>query len=236
MSLWPHASEVRIISLHPAAAANFATGRRGRLMLCGGFGHSAPTIKGESASSEGPSVFQQSASSAMTSEGKYSEELAARMTALRPALTRFFLRSVRETADAEDMVHDVYLRIMRRGEMETFEGFTSYAFQTADSVLKDRNRRNVVKQLDRHVPFEPEAHSTGLPGPDRELIARDELRATSIILAQLPERTRAVFVLRRLDGASFSEIGVRLGISISAAEKHMLKAMRHLVAAARDAL
>lgn len=170
----------------------------------------------------------------MTAEGPVSDELAARMTALRPALTRFFLRSIREPADAEDMVQDVFLRIVNRGEMDSFEGFTSYAFLTAASVLRDRNRRSVVRHLDRHVPFETETHATNVPGPERELIARDELRSTSIILAQLPERTRAVFVLRRLDGASYAEIAVRLGISLSSAEKHMLKATRHLLAAMRD--
>lgn len=203
-------------------------------MLCGTSGERAPD-NCESASSAAIRVIHTPVFPVVTHDSRVSAELAARMSALRPALTRFFQRSVRERADAEDLVQDVFLRIVRRGEMETFEGFTNYAFLTATSVLKDRNRRSVVRHLDRHVSFEPETHSTIVPGPDRELIARDELRSTSIVLAQLPERTRSVFVLRRLDGASFAEIGVRLGISVSSAEKHMLKATRHLIAAARDA-
>ena len=49
-------------------------------------------------------------------------------------------------------------------------------------------------------------------------------------LMKLPERTRAVFLLRRLEGMSYSEIAIRLGVSVSAAEKHMLRAVRHLLA------
>lgn len=188
---------------------------------------------GEVLTRETPMPSEAAAGLPMTS-GLISDELASRMAALRPALTRFFLRSVRNAADAEDMVQDVYLRIVRRGELESYEGLVSYAFTTADSVAKDRNRRGVVRHFDRHVPIEPEGIASEDPGPERELLARDELRATSIALAQLPERTRSVFVLRRLDGASFAEIGVRLGISLSAAEKHMLKATRHLLAAMRE--
>jgi len=47
-------------------------------------------------------------------------------------------------------------------------------------------------------------------------------------LLELPERTRVVFVLRRLENLSYSEIGLRLGLSVSAVEKHMLRAVRHL--------
>jgi RNA polymerase sigma factor (sigma-70 family) len=51
----------------------------------------------------------------------------------------------------------------------------------------------------------------------------------------LPERTRTVFVLRRLEGQSYREISLRLGLSVSAVEKHMLRAVRHLLARAGDA-
>ena len=164
------------------------------------------------------------------------EELAVRLVALRPALTRYFLRAINDRTDAEDLVQEVFLRIVRRGELDSYAGFTSYMFLTADSVLKDRNRRRVVRLAGQHVSFDPDVHTGELPSLDRELDARDELRATSTALAQLPERTRSVFTLRRLDGLSFAEIAARLGISVSAAEKHMLRAMRHLLAATRGDL
>jgi RNA polymerase sigma-70 factor (ECF subfamily) len=51
---------------------------------------------------------------------------------------------------------------------------------------------------------------------------------------ELPARTRDVFVLRRLEGLPYNEIAKRLGLSVSAVEKHMLRATRHLVARVGD--
>ena len=42
-------------------------------------------------------------------------------------------------------------------------------------------------------------------------------------------------MLRRLEGMPFSEIAVRLGISVSSAEKDMHGAIRHVVARAGEA-
>lgn len=155
------------------------------------------------------------------------------MRALYDPLIRYFSRAVRDRTEAEDLAQDVCVRILRRGELETLDHFTAYVFQVADSVLKDRHRRRVVRHSDHEAVFDPETYRDPSPGPEQQLLARDALRTTSILLAQLPERARAVFVLRRLDGLSFAEIARRLGISVSAVEKNMARATRHLIAGAR---
>ena len=58
-------------------------------------------------------------------------------------------------------------------------------------------------------------------------------RATAALL-ELPDRTRIIFVLRRLEGMKYSEIAHKLGISVSAVEKHMLRAMSYLTERMRD--
>ena len=44
----------------------------------------------------------------------------------------------------------------------------------------------------------------------------------------LPAQYRIVFVLRRLEGYKHGEIARHLGISVSAVEKHMVRAIGHL--------
>jgi RNA polymerase sigma-70 factor (ECF subfamily) len=51
----------------------------------------------------------------------------------------------------------------------------------------------------------------------------------------MPERTRAIFLLKRLDGLRHQAIATQLGISVSAVEKHMVRAIEHLMAHAGDA-
>ena len=47
-------------------------------------------------------------------------------------------------------------------------------------------------------------------------------------LEELPPRTRQVFVLCRIEGMRQKGVAKRLGVSVSAIEKHMIKAIAHL--------
>jgi RNA polymerase sigma-70 factor (ECF subfamily) len=157
---------------------------------------------------------------------------ARRSEALRGALIRFFQRYVRDSDEADDLVQEVFLRIVKRGSCDQLQSLDGYIFQTASSVLKDRSRRRRTRHSDRHVSFEPEVHSGMTAGPDSLLLSRETLLEVSRVLLELPENTRQVFVLRRLEEMPYREIALRLGISVSAVEKHMLRAVRHLIARA----
>jgi RNA polymerase sigma factor (sigma-70 family) len=64
--------------------------------------------------------------------------------------------------------------------------------------------------------------------PERLLRGREDLQAATASLLCLPERTRTVFILRRLEGQKYRDIAQHLGISVSAVEKHMIRAIEHL--------
>lgn len=160
--------------------------------------------------------------------------LAGRSVSLRNALARYFQRRVRDTSEVDDLVQEVFLRIVRRGAAGELEKLEGYVFKTAASVLTDRERRRKVRQASRHVPFEPEIHAGETPGPERMLIGLETLEAVGVALLELSERTRRVFILRRIEGLSSPEIARRLGISPSGVEKHLLKAVRHILARTRD--
>jgi RNA polymerase sigma-70 factor (ECF subfamily) len=61
------------------------------------------------------------------------------------------------------------------------------------------------------------------------LLGKERLVRATAVLLELPERTRVIFVLRRLEGMRFNDIAARLGISVSAVEKHMQRAITHLM-------
>ncbi len=63
---------------------------------------------------------------------------------------------------------------------------------------------------------------------EQALSSRQELEAVSAALEELGERTRKVFVLCRLDGMKHTQIAALLGISLSAVEKHLVRAFAHL--------
>ncbi len=147
---------------------------------------------------------------------------------VRSWLTRYFRRRVQNVAEIEDMVQDVFTRMVARDSTEPVEHLGGYVLKTATSVLTDWIRRRSSHAASQHVAFEPDLHGEEDIGPDRILGGKEELQVATLVLLQLPERTRTVFVLRRLEGWKFQDIAAHLGISVSAVEKHMVKAVAQL--------
>lgn len=146
----------------------------------------------------------------------------------RSSLVRYFSRRFRDASEIEDMVQEVFVRLLRRGEIENVEQLGGYVFQTAQSVVTDRFRRRRSHCVDNHEEFNGQDHGIVDFTPERVLESKQNLRRAITILLELPERTRIVFVLRRLEDMKYSEIATRLGISVSAVEKHMQRAVAHL--------
>ncbi|WP_454716676.1 RNA polymerase sigma factor [Caulobacter segnis] len=147
----------------------------------------------------------------------------------RGKLLGWLRRRVPDPTEAEDLLQDTFLRVTQREAPEGVTHFEGYLYRTAESVLADRYRRRSVRRADAHVALEPEVHRTEDADALRALLARERLRAVSASLMTLPERTRAVFVLRRLEGLRYGEIATRLKVSLSTVEKDMARAIDHLM-------
>lgn len=126
------------------------------------------------------------------------------------------------------MVQDVFARMVARDSSEPVEHLGGYVMKTASSVLADRARLRATHGAGLHVPLDAELHGEDEIDPARIFSARQALHAATVALLGLPERTRTVFVLRRLEGQAFREIASHLGISVSAVEKHLVRAIKHL--------
>jgi RNA polymerase sigma-70 factor (ECF subfamily) len=149
--------------------------------------------------------------------------LTERSRTFRAALTRYFRRRLPGASDIEDLVQEVFLRIVKRGDSDQLDQFGSYMFQTAANVMKDRRRRRQVREADLHISLEPDLHAAASPDPERVILGQEALRATTRKLMSLPERARRVFALRRLEGLPIKDIAERLGVSPSTVEKDLQK-------------
>ncbi len=161
-------------------------------------------------------------------------DLDARSRSLRGTLARYFRRRLPHTHEVDDLVQEVFLRIVRRGDSQNLDRFEGYVFETAASVLKDRFRRRRVRMSAAHVAFEPDLHGQTDVSPEQTVLAREALRSTTRAIMALPERTRTIFVLRRLEGLSHPEIARRLGLSLSTVEKHIQRAAKQLLSLGED--
>ena len=143
---------------------------------------------------------------------------------------RQFLRArVRNTADIQDIIQEVFLRLLRVPRRETIRIPEAYIFTIARNAA--REHRLGSARAESFVDLD-EALCDSLPGPEPdpvlEVAAQQCAAVVEDALRQMAPKPRATFLLYRRDGLSMDEISERLGISRPMAKKYLVKALAHL--------
>jgi RNA polymerase sigma-70 factor (ECF subfamily) len=144
------------------------------------------------------------------------------------ALRRFFSRRIRIESDIDDLIQDVYFRLLRRGGIQDISRVEPYIFRTANSVLRDYVRRRATHYAQSHECANDDLRDEN-PSPEHVLIMKENIAQFAGALLELPERTRIIFILSRVNKFDYCTIAGLQGISVSAVEKHIAKALAYLV-------
>lgn len=142
-------------------------------------------------------------------------------------LAGYLTRRLGSAGSASDVLHDTYLRLQALGAVPGLDNPRAYLFRIADNIALDRVRADLRRQR-RFVHDETaEQRPSEAPSAEAVLEHKQRLRLLAAAIAELPPRCREVFLLHKRDGLSHGEIARRLGISRSAVEKHVMKALAH---------
>ena len=151
----------------------------------------------------------------------------------RARLKRFFRIRTRSECDAEDLVQDTFVRLIQQQHACEREVSDAYVFTVAENLLRDRARRARVRG--QTVSFHGDRTEQLLdipceePSAERVLLGKDEVSRVMDALGELTVQTRSIFILCRIEGMPQRAVACQLGISVSAVEKHVMKALHHLV-------
>lgn len=146
------------------------------------------------------------------------------------ALLRYLKRRVGHEL-APDIAQEVFLRASSSRLLPDLANPGGFLHRIAINILIDRQRRTRCR-----IPTLPLAENIDAPCPPEqewELEACDLRSSLARALAALPQRTRTIFVMHRFDELSYREIERKLGLSASAVEYHMMKALAHVRATVR---
>ena len=146
----------------------------------------------------------------------------------RQALIAFFVRRMHNHAEAEDLTQEVLIRVMERGAAIDERGPDAYVFQVATNLLRDRSRRLKVRSAYRSGFGVIDANRVEELDPDRVIQARHTLAIILGALNELPDRTRNIFILFRLENMKQREIAETLRLSVRTVEQHVIRASVHL--------
>jgi RNA polymerase sigma-70 factor (ECF subfamily) len=143
------------------------------------------------------------------------------------ALFNFFARLTGDRGAAEDLVQDVFFRMLKyRSTYQPGTQFRAWMYHLARNAHIDRykSRRKEVL-LDPDTVREP---ATDDPAPGSELERRQQLALLEAALARLPEDKREVIVLSRFSGLRYEEIARMLGCEVGALKVRVHRAVRAL--------
>jgi len=148
-------------------------------------------------------------------------DLARWMSQYGPLLKRYFRRRV-SAAEAEDLVQDVFLAMHARGGDAPIENVQGYLFTIASRLLSKRKSMSTMTALDEDDAFTDDF------SPERLTISHQEFVLTIAAIRKLPPRARNAFILHRFENMTYSAIGQKLGISVSAVGKLIARALAQI--------
>ena len=147
---------------------------------------------------------------------------------LESELEHFLRRHWRNGQDIPDLRQEILAKIYRYALTDRPANPRAFLYRTARNLMIDRIRQQSVISLESVMDFEALNVSTDEADPFETTSARQELRMLQDALDHLPDRTRDVIYLRRVQGFSQKETAEYLRISEPTVERHISRGTRQL--------
>jgi RNA polymerase sigma-70 factor (ECF subfamily) len=140
----------------------------------------------------------------------------------------FVLRYIKQEADAEEIVQDVFIKVWEsRNKIDVYSSFESFLFTVAYNATMSlfRKRVNEKKYLEHLKSLQQFENAPDIT----DEIHFDELnKKVQTLLNELTPRQKEIFQLSREEGLTHEEIAKRLNISVNTVKKHMVNALSFL--------
>ncbi len=146
---------------------------------------------------------------------------------------RLLLGMLRDPEAADTLTQECFLRAWRkRASFRGEAAVGTWLVRIAVNLAHDhaRNRRLAFWRRLFFAPAEDaRAQAEQLPslraGPEQALLARQELGAVWSVVEALPQRQKAVFLLRFVEEMSLDEIAATLGLRLGSVKSHLFRAL-----------
>ncbi|MBN1766138.1 MAG: RNA polymerase sigma factor [Sedimentisphaerales bacterium] len=153
-----------------------------------------------------------------------------------PKLYRFFLRTSGSVHDAEDLLQDIFVKLLEKIKDYQHQGrFESWLFCVAANMVRDRSRKK--QRRGTVVPLHDAVREKGqlinsieasVPEPIDQLEKSEEYDSLQQALAMLPDSDKEIIMLRHYGGLSFQEIAGHFQIPIGTALTRVHRGLKKL--------
>jgi RNA polymerase sigma-70 factor, ECF subfamily len=155
-------------------------------------------------------------------------------------LWNFVRRFVADTATAEDLLQEVFLRVVRNAaEWEASAKFSTWLYTIARNLCTDNARRGVLRKADsldqtpgpsrdESGPHRIDKIAGSAPNAEKAAMNRELADRVDRAVAELPVEQREVFLMREVMDMSFAEIALATKTSEPTVKSRMRYALERL--------
>lgn len=149
----------------------------------------------------------------------------------REDLRRYFTARLRSRAAAEDLVQDIYLKVLGAAPEEVRDP-GAFLFRLGSNLMLDKlkHQQRSMRRDEawrRHKAENDDPHAVSKV--EEALAARQRLHRIIEAIEELPAPVQAAFRLHKLEGRGHAETAELLGVSRSSVEKYIMRALRHVL-------
>lgn len=143
------------------------------------------------------------------------------------ALFRFFFRLIGRQSAAEDLTHEVFLRMIRyRHTYQAGDGFEAWMYRIARNAFADHAKKHRLE-----TPAEDgqlEVVASGRASAFDDLSKQQDLATLYRALRELPDDKRELIVMSRFQGLSHEQIGRIVGCETGTVKVRVFRAMKEI--------
>lgn len=147
-------------------------------------------------------------------------------------LGRLISRFVRDSAEAEDVTQEAFIKAYRalpgfRGESAFYTWLYRIGINTAKNYLLSNKRRAPTStpfDVDESESFEEAGLLREVSTPENELMSKQVVGVVQASLQQLPEDLRSALTLREIEGLSYEEIASVMNCPVGTVRSRIFRA------------
>lgn len=148
-------------------------------------------------------------------------------------LYAFSLKYLKSREEAEELVQSVFLKVWEnQSQLKKESSFKSYIFTIAYNEICNQFRKRKYQQsfIENVISGKPE-NSTEI---ESQIAFRFVLEQVEQIVAQLPEKQKAVFLKSRQEGKSTKEIAAEMGLSKGTVDNYISESIKFIRTSLND--
>lgn len=145
----------------------------------------------------------------------------------RQSLYIYICKAVENDSEAEDIVQDVFLKLIEYNDMLRHDTVKYFIFTIAKNLILDyRRKRWVVNNYNSYYSYS--YNESTVDDTSSNTVVEDILRLERILVSELPRQRRKVYELVRYEEKTVSDISSEMNLSIRTVENHLLLGRKYV--------